>query len=565
MATVVEIVYPTCCGIDVHKNFLVACIAKTDERGHTSHLMKRFSTNTGDLRRLADWLATHNCTDKKRRNVGQKKIFYEPDHHEGIVSIDEHVRSLLLLKANHKSPYFNHLYEIKMIRNGLLSGFIPISMAFGGYDAGHYLGAFVMARVPEMDIETEVAHITGTKRVRRELFSDKNTAVLTVSGHGIQFNNGCIPLMKGTDYVEVLLHPSERLLAVRKTTRRNKNAVPWNVDGILARQLSTVLYELMGWQKHWRYKMTANCFAKDNEHIVIFDLDCCEFRIHSGKKGGKTMKGIPEDWLSEFGDAEPEYMLLCRRAMADKLDNWKTEIPIISETGIRSRGGLQDYSEITSGNVQRVRGEFLSPTFKPKVTLAINSVTFNMSCVNLFPDNQHVSIWIDEPNLRLIIEPTFDYERDNLKFANYKKGRNNPRKCMAKYFCPMLYEFMKWNPAARYHCLAIFQQFGHKKVIVFNLDECQQVFTEIFQDDDGKKRRKPTVNMPIEWKDRFGYTMTEWETKTRVDFNTTLITVDNKTGERHYGYIEAKLPTPEELIHRPYGGLSRRREDTENG
>ena len=60
-------------------------------------------------------------------------------------------------------------------------------------------------------------------------------------------------------------------------------------------------------------------------------------------------------------------------------------------------------------------------------------------------------------------------------------------------------------------------------------------------------------------------TMAECENKTRVDFNTTLITVDNKTGERHYGHIEAKLPTPEELIRRPYGGSSRRREDTENG
>jgi len=67
----VEIVYPTCCGIDVHKNFLVACIAKTDERGHTDHLMKRFSTNTGDLRRLADWLASHSCKDVCMESTGK--------------------------------------------------------------------------------------------------------------------------------------------------------------------------------------------------------------------------------------------------------------------------------------------------------------------------------------------------------------------------------------------------------------------------------------------------------------------------------------------------------------
>ena len=71
MSSLVEIVYPTCCGIDVHKNFLVACIARTDERGHTTHLMKRFSTNTGDLRRLADWLVTYNCKDVCMESTGK--------------------------------------------------------------------------------------------------------------------------------------------------------------------------------------------------------------------------------------------------------------------------------------------------------------------------------------------------------------------------------------------------------------------------------------------------------------------------------------------------------------
>jgi transposase len=71
LATVVEIVYPVCCGIDVHKNFLVACIAKTDERGHTNHLLKRFSTNTGDLRRLAEWLDTHSCKNVCMESTGK--------------------------------------------------------------------------------------------------------------------------------------------------------------------------------------------------------------------------------------------------------------------------------------------------------------------------------------------------------------------------------------------------------------------------------------------------------------------------------------------------------------
>lgn len=238
--------------------------------------------------------------------------------------------------------------------------------------------------------------------------------------------------------------------------------------------------------------------------------------------------------------------------------------PVVTDPVKKSRGGLKDYSEMRSGGVQRVRGEFLSETNKPRITIALKSLTFNMACVNLFPDDQYVSVWMDEPNLRLIIEPTVPYDRDVLKFAIYKKGRNNPRKCIAKYFCPMLYEFMNWNPEAKYRTLAFFSTFGDKKVIVFNLDECQQVFTEVFEDDDGKKKVRTLVNMPDDWKGRFGHTPAELEAMSRLDFSTELIKVDFSTGEQRFGHIDAKLPTPEELIHRPYGGLNRRREDAEN-
>ena len=44
-----KIVYPICCGVDVHKTFIVATIAKTDANNLTTYLTKRFSTFTKDL------------------------------------------------------------------------------------------------------------------------------------------------------------------------------------------------------------------------------------------------------------------------------------------------------------------------------------------------------------------------------------------------------------------------------------------------------------------------------------------------------------------------------------
>lgn len=47
-----KIVYKICCGIDVHKTFVVACIASTDNKGITSYESHRFSTYTSGLKDL---------------------------------------------------------------------------------------------------------------------------------------------------------------------------------------------------------------------------------------------------------------------------------------------------------------------------------------------------------------------------------------------------------------------------------------------------------------------------------------------------------------------------------
>ena len=47
---VFKIVYKICCGIDVHKTFVVACIASTNDKGITSYESHRFSTYTSGMK-----------------------------------------------------------------------------------------------------------------------------------------------------------------------------------------------------------------------------------------------------------------------------------------------------------------------------------------------------------------------------------------------------------------------------------------------------------------------------------------------------------------------------------
>lgn len=66
-----KVVYPVCCGMDVHKSFIVACIATIDDKNITTYKSKRFSTFTGDLRRCAKWLADNNCRDVCMESTGK--------------------------------------------------------------------------------------------------------------------------------------------------------------------------------------------------------------------------------------------------------------------------------------------------------------------------------------------------------------------------------------------------------------------------------------------------------------------------------------------------------------
>ena len=57
-----KVVFPICCGVDVHKSFLVATIIKTPKDSlQPSYQKKRFSTFNSDLNRFADWL--HVCME----------------------------------------------------------------------------------------------------------------------------------------------------------------------------------------------------------------------------------------------------------------------------------------------------------------------------------------------------------------------------------------------------------------------------------------------------------------------------------------------------------------------
>lgn len=120
-----EAVLETCCGLDVHKKTVAACLltGKLDER--PKEFLATFSTMTKGLLELRDWLESHNCTHVAMESTG---IYWRPIYHilEGSVTI-------LLANARHmkqlpgrKTDISDAQWISRLLRWGLLKpGIIP--------------------------------------------------------------------------------------------------------------------------------------------------------------------------------------------------------------------------------------------------------------------------------------------------------------------------------------------------------------------------------------------------------------------------------------------------------
>ena len=60
-----------CCGLDVHKTWIYACIGLTDTNGLTEYKQSRFSSFSKGLRDLSDWLAKYSCTEVCMESSGK--------------------------------------------------------------------------------------------------------------------------------------------------------------------------------------------------------------------------------------------------------------------------------------------------------------------------------------------------------------------------------------------------------------------------------------------------------------------------------------------------------------
>jgi len=120
-----EVLYACCCGLDVHKKSITACVLWAEGKGKARKEKRRFGTFTRELLQLADWLRACGVTHVAMESTG---VYWKP-----VWNILEGQFEVLLVNAQHikavpgrKSDQKDCEWIADLLQHGLLHGsFVP--------------------------------------------------------------------------------------------------------------------------------------------------------------------------------------------------------------------------------------------------------------------------------------------------------------------------------------------------------------------------------------------------------------------------------------------------------
>lgn len=121
-----EVLYPRCAGLDVHKEVLMACV-RVAEGGRVQRWTEGFATTTRGLLALGDWLRSHGCTHVAMEATG---VYWKPVWHlvEGEFALTLANAAAVRNVPGRKSDVSDAAWLADLLAHGLIrASFVPPS------------------------------------------------------------------------------------------------------------------------------------------------------------------------------------------------------------------------------------------------------------------------------------------------------------------------------------------------------------------------------------------------------------------------------------------------------
>lgn len=146
-----EVLYTRCCGLDVHKRTVVACVIEPDDAGRPLKAIRTFGTMTPDLLELVDWLTACQVTHVAMEATGS---YWRPiynlleDDFTALVVNAQHVKAV----PGRKTDVRDCEWIAELLRHGLLrASFVPERPQRELRDLTRYRTSLVRERAAEVN------------------------------------------------------------------------------------------------------------------------------------------------------------------------------------------------------------------------------------------------------------------------------------------------------------------------------------------------------------------------------------------------------------------------------
>jgi len=296
----------------------------------------RNERHCGDVLARKTW--TPNYLDHKSvKNLGNRNQYRKNDHHEPIITRNDFVAVQHMIN-NARRGYGGITPSLHVIDEGILRGFVVANLTWNSFDATDYMDASNSVYSDD-DSPIETVHYSEPQDgefdlrdyevVRGQFLDVARDSSVTFRDDRLVYSSTCIRSLQKVMYVEMLIHPTQKTLVVRPSLKDKKNNIKWAIargDQYYSRTVfcsvfMPVLYELMGWDTEYRYRVKGIKKKNDSGEILLFDLKEPEIIIATQRSTkhatetaetlsgseplttffGKSLIAYPAEWADNFG------------------------------------------------------------------------------------------------------------------------------------------------------------------------------------------------------------------------------------------------------------------------
>ena len=195
-------------------------------------------------------------------------------------------------------------------------------------------------------------------------------AITIVDGR-ITFNLFCMRKFEDVGYIQLLLHPAERKVAIRPCDKEDVHSIKWRPDAdkrLYSKTLSckcfgTALYSIMDWNPDYVYKIRGIWAKNRDKQIIIFDLTNAMPAVWlDNESDGRKRKRVnlcPDEWIDGFGEEFYEHVIDNEYYYLSSKADWQSDSKSIHAPGFKQFDipNVQDMNERISLLIKGVKKE----------------------------------------------------------------------------------------------------------------------------------------------------------------------------------------------------------------